>query len=269
MISVITVTWNAEKVIEDTVRSVCAQKNHKFEYLLIDGGSKDGTVAKVKTLLEEGGFPQENTVIVSEPDKGLTDAMNKGVRLCKGDYVLFMNGGDHFYDENVIDHLEASIANDPADAIYGRTMMLFYEGRGIYNENERQGDPIMPFIHQSVIVKTSVMREHPFDLSYKVVGDRELFYWMRQQGMRFKDEEYIVATYDAREGLSENNPYLIAVESDRIIGLDKKPLYWMRRLKHRLTKAPIQFVKNHAPRKLLNWYFLRKRKNIDWVEKYV
>lgn len=268
MISVITVTWNAENIVEDTIRSVCKQKNKEFEFLLIDGGSTDGTVTKVRALLREGGFPERNTVIVSERDRGIYDAMNKGVGLCKGDYVLFLNGGDSFYDEHVIDHLEKSIAADQADAIYGRTLMVFYEGRGVFHENEQQGDAIMPFIHQSVIVKRAHLLSHPFDLTYKVVADREFFYWMRQQGLRFKDEEYIVATYDAREGLSENNPFLLTVERDRIIGLDKKPYYWMIRLKHRLTKAPIQFVKDHAPRKLLNWYFLHKRKNIEWVETY-
>ena len=64
--------------------------------MLIDGGSKDNTVEKVKSLLKEGGFPEENTVIVSERDKGMVDAMNKGVKRCKGDYVLFLNGGDSF-----------------------------------------------------------------------------------------------------------------------------------------------------------------------------
>jgi hypothetical protein len=91
---------------------------------------------------------------------------------------------------------------------------------------------------------------------------------MRQQGMKFHDEEYIVSTYDAREGGSENNPYLIAIEGDRILGLDKQPFYWFRRFTLWLKKAPIQPIKNIAPRWLLNRYFLWKRKNIQWVEKY-
>ena len=62
MISVVTVTWNAESFIKDTIVSVCAQKNKNFEFLLIDGGSKDNTVEKVKSLLKEGGFPEENRV---------------------------------------------------------------------------------------------------------------------------------------------------------------------------------------------------------------
>ena len=126
-------------------------------------------------MLFKGGFPEEQTIIVSEKDHGMVDAMNKGVRLCHGEYVLFLNGGDSFYDEHVIDELEHTIALYPADAIYGRTMMLFYEGRGIYNENEEHGDPIMPFIHQSVIVKREHLLVHPFDLSYKILGDREFF----------------------------------------------------------------------------------------------
>ena len=264
MISVITVTFNASSFIETTIKSVCAQENKNFEFLLIDGASKDDTVTKVKQMLFKGGFPEEQTIIVSEKDHGMVDAMNKGVRLCHGEYVLFLNGGDSFYDEHVIDELDHTIALYPADAIYGRTMMLFYEGRGIYNENEEHGDPIMPFIHQSVIVKREHLLAHPFDLSYKILGDREFFYWMRQKKMSFHYEPYIVSTYDAREGGSENNPYIVAVEGDRIVGKSSK---W-RNLRWRLTKAPIQPIKNWAPRKLLNVYFQWKRKNIDWVEKF-
>ena len=262
MISVVTVTWNASAFIEPTIKSVCKQKNKKFEFLLIDGASKDDTVEKVKSLLAEGGFPLENVRIVSERDRGMCDAMNKGTLLSKGDYVLFLNGGDSFYDENVIGELEGTIAKEPADAIYGRTMMVFYEGRGIYDENEEHGDPIMPFIHQSVIVRREHLLNHPFDLSYKVLADRELFYWMRQQKMSFHYEPYIVSIYDAREGGSENNPYIIAVEGDIILGKNT----WFRRLRWRITKAPIQPIKNMVPRKFLNWYFRRKRKNIIWVE---
>lgn len=268
MISVVTVTFNAENFIEPTILSVCAQKNKNFEFLLIDGASKDNTVNKVKDLLKEYKFPQENVVIVSERDKGMCDAMNKGVQKAKGDYILFLNGGDCFYNEDVIDELENSVRMDPADAIYGKTMMIFYEGRGIYDENEEKGDPIMPFIHQSVIVKREHLLAHPFDLSYKILADREFFYWMRQNNMSFLFQPYIVSIYDAREGGSENHPYIIACEGDRIVGLDKNPFYWLRRLRWRLTKAPIQPIKNIAPRWLLNFYFQRKRKNIEWVEKY-
>lgn len=264
MISVITVTFNASSFIKQTIESVCSQKNKGFEFLLIDGASKDDTVSKVKSMLAASDLLPNNIIILSERDRGMVDAMNKGVRMAKGDYILFLNGGDSFYDDDVINRLESVIATHPADAIYGQTMMLFYEGKGIYKENEEFGDPIMPFIHQSVIVKREHLLTHPFDISYKILGDREFFYWMRCNNMTFHFEPFIVSTYDAREGGSENNPYIVAVEGDRIIGKSSR---W-RNLRWRLTKAPIQPIKNWAPRWLLNKFFQWKRKNIEWVEKY-
>lgn len=267
MISVITVTFNAENFIDATILSIVSQTNQSFEFILVDGASKDRTIEKVDRILAKHNFPSNRYISISEKDRGMVDAMNKGVRLSHGDYILFMNGGDCFYDEEVINRLEDSARRFPVDAIYGRTMMIFYEGKGIYNENEKHGDPIMPFIHQSVIVKREHLIAHPFDLSYKILGDREFFYWMRQQGLKFHAEDYIVSIYDAREGGSENNPYLIAVEGDRILGIDKRPLYWLRKLRWRCTKAPIQPIKNIAPRWLLNKYFFWKRRNIEWIEK--
>lgn len=269
MISVITVCFNAEAYIEQTVRSVLSQVDDEFEFILVDGASKDGTVALVQRIVRELKFPEERFICISERDKGVYDAMNKGVVIAHGDFVLFMNGGDSFYNHDVIGTFEKIIRQRKADAYYGNTMMEFYEGKGIRYENEEwHQDEIMPFIHQSIIVKRKLLLEHPFDLSYRILADREFFYWMRKNGSVFHYEDFIVSNYDARDGLSENHPYIIACEGDRIVGLDKNPFYWLRRLRWRLTKAPIQPIKNIAPRWLLNFYFQRKRKNIEWVEKY-
>ena len=88
--SIITITYNAASVIEPTLQSVLEQTYKNYEYLLIDGGSKDDTVAKAKASGIE--FAQ----IVSEPDNGLYDAMNKGMALATGDYLCFLNAGDAF-----------------------------------------------------------------------------------------------------------------------------------------------------------------------------
>lgn len=269
MISVITVCFNAEAYIEQTVRSVLSQSDGEFEFVLVDGASKDGTMALVQRLVREMSFPEERFICISEKDKGVYDAMNKGVLAAHGNFVLFMNGGDSFYDHEVVSTFEKIIHQREADAYYGNTMMEFYEGKGIRHENEEwHQDGIMPFIHQSVIVKKDLLLEHPFDLFYRMVADREFFYWMRKKGCTFHYENFIVSNYDAREGMSENNPYIIALEGDRILGLDKHPHYWLRWLKLRITKGSIQPIKNIAPRWLLNFYFQKKRKNIEWVEKY-
>ena len=269
MISVITITYNAESYIDGTVRSILGQSNLDFQFVLVDGLSKDNTIGKVKELIEEFSFPKERLIIVSEKDKGVYDAMNKGVSLAKGEYIIFMNGGDSFYDLTVLDKFEAVVSRVDADAYYGNTMMEFYEGKGVLHDNEeRHRNSVMPFIHQSVIVKRDLLLKHPFDLKYKILADNEFFFWMRTNGYKFHYENFIVSNYDAREGLSENNPYQIELERDAIMGKNNIPFYFLRKFKLRLTKGLIQPIKDFAPRKLLNMYFLRKKNYIDWVEIY-
>lgn len=269
MISVITVSFNAETYIENTVRSILEQTDEQFEFLLVDGDSHDNTVKVVKNLLEEYGFPNSRFILIQEKDKGVYDAMNKGVTACHGDYVLFMNGGDSFYDKNVIATFENIAFQNKADAYYGDTMMEFYEGKGILHDNEESNrNAVMPFIHQSVIVKRSLLKEHPFNLKYKILADNEFFYWMRKNGCKFYYENFIVSNYDAREGLSENNPYQIEIERDEIMGRNLKPFYFVRKIKLRCTKGLIQPIKDYAPKWLLNKYFIWKKKNIDWIEIY-
>ena len=89
--SVITVTYNAEAVLEDTIQSVISQTYRHVEYIIVDGASKDKTVEIIKQY--ESGIASW----ISEPDKGLYDAMNKGLKLATGDYVWFLNAGDTLY----------------------------------------------------------------------------------------------------------------------------------------------------------------------------
>ena len=86
--SIITVTYNAEKVLEDTIQSVISQTYHHVEYIIVDGASKDGTLSIIDR------YRSRITTVVSEPDKGLYDAMNKAISLASGDYLCFLNAGD-------------------------------------------------------------------------------------------------------------------------------------------------------------------------------
>lgn len=88
--SIITVTYNAEKVLEDTIQSVISQTYHHIEYIIVDGASKDGTLSIINR------YRSHIHTVVSEPDKGLYDAMNKGIALASGDYLCFLNAGDCF-----------------------------------------------------------------------------------------------------------------------------------------------------------------------------
>ena len=115
--SIITITFNASSVIEPTLRSVKEQSYRNFEYLLIDGASTDDTVAKAKA----SGI--EFAHIVSERDKGLYDAMNKGIKLAKGDYLCFLNAGDAFHAPDTLEKIAAIAASydELPHVLYGET----------------------------------------------------------------------------------------------------------------------------------------------------
>lgn len=117
--SVITVTYNAEKVLEDTVQSVISQTYHHVEYIIIDGASKDGTLEIVNR------YRDRIHQLVSEPDKGLYDAMNKGIALATGDYLCFLNAGDSFHEDDTLQKMVHSInGNELPDILYGETALV-------------------------------------------------------------------------------------------------------------------------------------------------
>ena len=115
--SIITVTYNAASVIMPTLESVIAQGYTDYEYILVDGGSKDDTVAIAKT----SGIQFAH--VISERDKGIYDAMNKGISLATGDYLCFLNAGDAFYAPDTLQTIAGAIAdeNELPDVLYGET----------------------------------------------------------------------------------------------------------------------------------------------------
>ena len=115
--SIITVTYNAASVIVPTLESVRAQTYSNYEYILVDGGSKDDTVAIAKA----SGI--EFAHIISERDKGIYDAMNKGIALATGDYLCFLNAGDAFYAPDILQTIADAIADEKElpDVLYGET----------------------------------------------------------------------------------------------------------------------------------------------------
>ena len=105
LISIITVVFNGKQTIEDTINSVAAQTYHNIEHIIIDGGSTDGTLETIEKHREN------LSIIVSEPDEGIYDAMNKGIELSTGDVIGFLNADDVFFDSSVLEDV-AKIFND-------------------------------------------------------------------------------------------------------------------------------------------------------------
>lgn len=115
-ISIVTVCFNAANVLEGTIKSVIAQTCQDIEYIVIDGASKDDTL----NIIEE--YSPHISKWITERDKGIYDAMNKGLRLAKGKYVWFLNAGDHAFDERVVERLKDD--SDNGDVLYGEVMIV-------------------------------------------------------------------------------------------------------------------------------------------------
>ena len=122
-ISVVTVVYNAKPLLEKTILSVISQSYLNIEYLIIDGGSDDGTLE----LAEH--YQSQIALILSGKDNGIYDAMNKSLRNATGDYILFLNAGDELYDKDTLKKVFATKAN--ADVYYGNTAVMNAEGEVI------------------------------------------------------------------------------------------------------------------------------------------
>jgi glycosyltransferase involved in cell wall biosynthesis len=141
-ISIITVTYNCADTIEGTIKSVLAQSYPNVEYIIIDGQSTDGTIDIIKR------YEKSITVFISEPDKGIYDAMNKGIRASKGTWLNFMNSGDSFHSE---DSVWNSLNNldDKTGFIYSDFFVLRKQRLKLITANYEKGI----ILHQSVIYK--------------------------------------------------------------------------------------------------------------------
>ena len=121
LISIITITYNAEQYLERTIQSIINQSDHNFEYIIIDGKSKDGTLK----IAEK--YKSRVNILISEPDKGLYDAMNKGLKTATGEFVWFMNAGDEINDSQAVEKIY-KVISDKTDVLYGDTYFVNDDG---------------------------------------------------------------------------------------------------------------------------------------------
>jgi glycosyltransferase involved in cell wall biosynthesis len=163
LVSVITVVFNNKEHLEQTIQSVVNQTYDNVEYIIVDGGSTDGTLSIIKKYEESIDY------WVSEPDKGLYDAMNKGLDLANGDWINYMNSGDAFYESNTIQRIINSEYKD-ADLIYGNHIVEYDFGfsRIVKPKDLKQLWKGMVFSHQSLFAKKEVLRQNKFKIKNSV-----------------------------------------------------------------------------------------------------
>ena len=167
-ISIVTITYNAERTLQRTLDSVLHQSYPHIEHLIVDGASKDATLAIAEKYRAQS--PHE-IVIQSEPDRGLYDAMNKGLQKATGDYVVFLNAGDSLYASDTIDIVVRHTADEVA-VIYGDTAITDGEGRFLHLRTHRPPEHLswksfkkgMLVCHQAFYVRTDIARQQPYKI---------------------------------------------------------------------------------------------------------
>lgn len=172
-LTVITVSYNSATTIVKTIESLRDQSDQQFEYIIIDGGSTDGTLDIIKEYDEEINF------WLSESDKGMYDAMNKGINYARGNYIAFINSDDVYLPNTVSEVLKAFKEND-TDLVYGNIQKMREINGTLYFRKEKPNLQLMPetmgVFHPATFAKKSVyLKIGNFDLQYKLAADYD---WM-------------------------------------------------------------------------------------------
>lgn len=227
MISLITVTYNAEHTIGRTLKSVAGQRLRGFEHVIIDGASKDGTMKMVTA------YASENTdikvVCVSEPDNGLYDAMNKGLEKATGDYVCFLNAGDKLHDTDTlfnIDKIAREAGPELPAVIYGDTDIVDDGGQFIRHRRLSVPEQLcwksfrhgMVVCHQSFYALRSLAT--PYDLTYRFSADFDWCVRLMKAGAKLGlplVNSHLILTDYLAEGMTTQNHKASLKERFRIM----------------------------------------------------
>ena len=248
-ISVITVCYNAARLLPDTIESVLMQDFDDFEYVIEDGESTDDTqsvAAGYTDRFKDKGIPFR---YIRKSDTGIYDAMNKGVSAASGEYINFMNAGDCFYDTTVLKRISDTIEEHGESApavVYGDCAVYEYGSFHLFAKDVNRITRSMPFSHQSAFARADILREHPFVTEYKYSADYDFLLTVHDMGGKFVDAHAVVCITTA-DGLSSVNYHDTLMESAAILashGLGQPSAELAQKEKELRIK---QFVLDHFP----------------------
>ncbi|WP_165305019.1 glycosyltransferase family 2 protein [Pedobacter sp. SYP-B3415] len=166
LVSIITVVYNAESTIEQSILSVIGQKSRNYQYIIIDGNSTDQTTSIIHKYRGSIGF------FSSEGDRGIYDAMNKGLNVIAGEYVLFLGADDFLYDSSVISDFETFVKNRRYDAVFGN--VCYTSGTGIFPEFSSKILLHNTIHHQGAFYNRELFAHFRYDINLKLLSDYEL-----------------------------------------------------------------------------------------------
>ena len=237
LVSIVTVVFNGEKYLEETIQSVINQTYDNVEYIIIDGGSNDGTLDIIKKYEDQMDY------WVSEQDNGVYDGMNKGIDVVSGKWINFMNAGDSFYDSKTLTKVFTSKLNG-IDIVYGDRQVVYINNKTkIVKAQELkliwQGKPMC---HQSCFIDAMYHKKNKFILKYDICDDFEFIYSAYQKKANFKYINTVIAKY-LIGGLSGDNNIKATMQDWMIIDKNTKVnLYYLWKLLKVTIKEPVRYI---------------------------
>ncbi|MBQ0042943.1 MAG: glycosyltransferase [Lachnospiraceae bacterium] len=244
--TIITVCFQAAAVIEKTIRSVLEQTYANIEYILVDGASTDGTLEIIKKYAQT----DSRVRFISEPDKGIYDAMNKGIDMATGDYINMMNAGDYLKGRKTLEKLNAFIETHTGDIFYGNIIYDYPDNTNstrVYSKfcgtkfYYLLGDCIN---HQSIFARKECFSHDNFDLSYKISADRDWMIRMHKAGKKYVPTGITICHYSLDEASASVEHESLAWDENR--AQIKKyfkagyPVYWtLDKIRHGKVSSKI------------------------------
>lgn len=226
-ITIVTVCYNCKEYIEGTLLSVINQDYRNIEYIIVDGASTDGTLEIINSIIKD----LETIVkLISEPDNGIYDAMNKGLENASGDWIIFMNGGDKFASSKVL----SEIFNSPNDyegiaVLYGDTIQK-YNGIGSFHRSYANADCERVYgnvCHQATLVRSELWKKVGFPMAYRICADFASLKMIYKLGGKFQYLPITIAEFDQTDGASAFSFVRMFSESVRLYDIKKYSKEWL------------------------------------------
>lgn len=227
-VTVVTAVLNDAGHIEQTILSVISQTDIEIEYIIVDGGSKDGTLELI------GKYKDKISLLISESDRGVYDAMNKGIKYSTGDFVYFLNSGDVLLNPSILSKIKLEELKERNAIIYGNVVVAYGNIEALEKPrpffNSKMKFKGIGICHQSMFFPGELIRNEKYDLSYNIAADYDLAYRLWRKGTEFLYKDITIAKYDWGKGISSNPYKLLDVyrENARVCHQQLNPLYWAK-----------------------------------------
>lgn len=256
-ISIVTICYNSIRFIEKTILSVINQNYPNIEYIVIDGGSTDGT----KDIIEK--YASKISYWCSEKDGGIYDAMNKGIEKATGEWIMFMNSGDCFASNEILKEVMATPVEDTVNVIYGDVIFEFAEyekkvwARKIEDITFRSA-----FCHQSCLVKTKIQKFKPFDTNIKIAADYAFFYqlYYEKGNACFKYIPLFISKVDMTDSISRKFFHQSLKEKLKIRSVHKNIRWYKDWLSYLIKEYTMWEDIKNIIKKIIHWEDIKLRK---------